>query len=299
MYKAPIAFFAYNRPSHTKLALESLARNDGAGKSKLFIFCDGPKRDEDKDKIRAIGSLVKSRKWCGDVEVIEKEENQGLANSIIGGVTDIIKRYGRIIVVEDDLILSPNFLNYMNTALDKYERSEKVFSITGFNYPTTILKIPPQYRSATYFGYRAHSWSWATWKDRWDKVDFEMKDFNTFIKDRESQKLFKMGGEDLVDMLKAQMEGRLDSWAIRFCYGQFKNNGYTLYPVRTLAHNIGLDNSGTHCGTDKRLTAKPLPGAIEIRWSKRIEVDQVIAVEFRKIFKYTLKHRLAKAVLRR
>ncbi len=294
--KAPIAFFAYKRPEHMRRALESLALNQGADDSELFIYCDGPRSVKDEKNIAEVREIVKSRRWCGVVHIIEQEENQGLAHSIIAGVNDLVERFGQVIVVEDDLVLSPQFLNYMNGALEKYKDSPEVFSITGFNYPAGMLLIPEDYPYTMYFGYRAHSWSWATWKNRWKKVDFDLPDFDSFMKDRESRELFKRGGEDLVNMLVAQVEGKIDSWAIRFCYGQFKECGYTLYPVRSLVGNAGLDSSGTHCGRDARFDGAPVSETFHAIYPELIEPDEVIAGEFRKIFKYTLKQKVLRII---
>jgi hypothetical protein len=241
---------------------------------------------------RALYLFVKSRKWCGTVNVIERDKNLGLANSIIRGVTDLCERYGRVIVLEDDLVLHPQFLAYMNESLEKYKDSPRVFSVTGFNYPVKMLRMPRHYRYTTYFSYRCHSWGWATWKDRYEKVDFEIRDLDVFLKDKKAQKLFNRGGDNLTDMLKLQMAGKIDSWAIRFCYAQFRNDAYCLYPVRSLVHNIGFDTDATHTKADNKLSEKLTDGTLEFIYPDKIEVDPIIGDKFKKMFHPCLRHRV-------
>lgn len=303
MSNAPIVFFAYNRLEHTRRSLESLARCEGAAESELFIYCDGPKKREDEPLVKEVSNLVKSRKWCGKVNIIERNDNWGLAKSIINGVTDIVNKYGRVIVVEDDLICHPQLLSFLNEALEKYQSCPRVFSITGFNYPKRLLGFPKDYVSTTYFNYRAHTWSWATWKDRWGKVDFKVSSFDKFNQDKESQTLFNRGGDDLTPMLRSQMEGKIDSWGIRFCFAQFKNGGYTLYPVDSLVQNIGFDGSGTHCGKSDWLSEEVKSGDFKFIYPSDIDVDFEISLSFKKIFrssfKLRLKNKLKELILRK
>ena len=162
MSQAPVALFVYNRPRHTEQCLESLSKCEGAGESELFVFSDGPKRSEDKEAVEKVRELVKSRNWCKEVHVTERKENRGLAKSIIAGVTEIVNRFGRVIVLEDDLVLSPQFLNYMNDALEIYKDEERVMHVSGYMFPVKV-DLPE-----TFFYRGTSCWGWAMWKRVWD-----------------------------------------------------------------------------------------------------------------------------------
>ena len=240
--KAPIAFFAYNRPEHTKRSLESLSKCEGAAESELFIFCDGPKKPEDEEAVKEVRALLKNRKWCGKVNIIERDENMGLANSIISGVTETVNRYERIIVLEDDLILSPQFLNYMNDALEIYKDNPRVMHISGYMFPVRE-KLPE-----TFFYRVASCWGWATWKRAWDRFE---NDPNKLMKDIEKTGRkwdFNINGSYVFyNFLLEQAAGKLDSWAIPWYASVFLADGLCLHPGRSLVQNIGYDGSGIHC----------------------------------------------------
>lgn len=247
---APVALFVYNRPEHTRKTLEALANNTHAPYTDLVVFSDGPKNSDAADLVREVRSIVRAASGFATLRVVERDANRGLANSIIAGVTELIDTYGAAIVVEDDLITSRHFLAYMNQALAHYAAMPEVFSITGYCYPPRLLAFPHDYHYDTFASYRCHSWGWATWKDRWDKVDWSVSDFEEFMSDEEAQNVFNRGGDDLTNMLGLQMDGMIDSWAIRFCYAHFRNDAYCMYPVQSLISNIGFDGSGCHCAAE-------------------------------------------------
>jgi len=243
---APIVFFCYNRADLTKIVLEKLAENFLASESELFIFSDGPKNEVDIEKVNAVRNVIKKITGFKKVHIEEKKVNLGLSKSIISGVSKIINEYGKVIVIEDDIVTSKYFLEFMNDSLNFYENDKKVFSITGF---TQIKGDPPSsYKNDVYlFPYRFSAWGWGTWKDRWNRIDFEIKDFDSFKKDLKKREEFAIGGRDLFDMLELRAEGKLDSWGILACYSQFKNRAYTLIPTRSLVNNIG-SGLGIHGG---------------------------------------------------
>ncbi|NUU95815.1 sugar transferase [Marinitoga sp. 1135] len=249
---APIIIFVYARPEHTKKTIEALANNYLAKESEVFIFSDGPKNKESEVKVNMVRNYIdsiKEKDYFKSVTIYKSSVNKGLANSIISGVTQIINKYNKVIVLEDDLITTQNFLVYMNKALDYYEKSEKIWSISGFTYP---IENPKNYSYDTYLFYRCSSWGWATWKDRWDKTDWDVKDFSNFKDNKLLQNKFNRGGYDLSNMLKAQMEGKIDSWAIRWCYSESKYDMLTVYPVKSKIKNIGFDGTGVHCGVNEK-----------------------------------------------
>jgi glycosyltransferase involved in cell wall biosynthesis len=249
---APVALFTYKRPEHTKATLDALVRNTLASKTEIVVYCDGPKKEKDHLPVEKVRRLVRDISGFRSVHIIEREKNIGLAESIISGVTDIFETHESVVVIEDDLVTSPNFLEYMNAALSHYKNDPKAFSIGAYNFPRKTMPIPTNYPWDTYASIRCCSWGWATWADRWRRVDWEMGYFHAFMLDQVAQKAFDKGGPDMTAMLKLQHEGRIDSWAIRFCYAHYANRMHCIYPVKTLVSNIGLDNTGSHCGVDPR-----------------------------------------------
>lgn len=242
MIKAPIALFVFKRPQHTEKALEALSRCEGADESELFIFCDGPKRAEDMKAVEEVRNLVKSRKWCGKVNIIERDKNWGLANSIISGVTEVCEKFGRVIVLEDDLIVSRYFLEYMNTALDLYENSEQVMQISGHVFPVKFKA-----ETDSLFFQMATTWGWATWQRAWVHFDRGMKGHEVLKRDNLLRNKFDLDGAyPYFKMIQDQLDGKVDSWGIRWYLSIFMQSGLTLFPVKTLIEQIGFDGSGTH-----------------------------------------------------
>lgn len=250
MVTAPILLFTYKRLAPLKKTVEALKQNQLAQISDLFIFSDGPKSDADVDQIDEIRSFLKTVDGFRTVEIEASEANKGLATSIIDGVTKVFERYDRVIVLEDDLLTTPNFLKYMNNAMSYYEASAKAFSISAYSFD---LRHNEDAQNTTYFLNRGWSWGWGTWKDRWQDVDWNVADYASFSKDRKRQKEFAAGGSDLNKMLQKQMTGQLDSWAIRWFYHQYKVSGLTLYPLASKVYNNGFDDYATHTsGSEKR-----------------------------------------------
>jgi len=188
----------------------------------------------------------------------------------------------------------------MNEALNEFKDRKDIFSITGFNYPKSVLNIPEEYKDEIYLSYRCMSWSWATWKDKWDKVDWDIQNFEQLKNDNDKIKKFNRGGEDLFPMLKSQIEGKIDSWAIKFCLAHSMNDSYCVYPVDSYINNEGFDGSGVHCNADKsnRLKNEKLNTKNEIVINKDVEVNQVILDNFYKITKRSFLSKL-KGLVRR
>lgn len=240
---APIAFFAYRRPAHAKASLEALSKCEGAKESELYIFSDGAKDGNDRKSVEEVRELIAGRKWCGRVNIIERERNLGLAASIISGVTELCEKYGRAIVLEDDLVVSPQFLNYMNDALNIYQSTPEVMHISGYILPIKA-KLPE-----TFF-YRATTcWGWATWKRAWDSFEPDPKKLLDEIVAKGLLEEFDVkGSTGFSETLKANAEGRMKTWAIRWYASVFLKGGLCLHPGESLVSNIGLDGSGVHCG---------------------------------------------------
>jgi len=279
---APVILFVYNRPEHTKQTVEYLSKNRLAESSKLFIFSDGPKNGKDKQKVSEVRNYLKSIKGFNEIKIVEREKNLGLANSVISGVNQIFKSYDKAIVLEDDIISSPSFLSFMNDTLNFYTEDKRIFSVSGYPYP---IKIPDSYSKDVFIVHRASSWGWGTWKDRWEKVDWEVKNFRDVLKDRKDQKILNKTGEDLLPMLKAQIKGEVDSWAIRWTYAQLKNNAFCLYPVSPLCKNIGTDSSGTHSSSSKKLNVELDMSGREFKMTKDLEPENEITRQIQELFK--------------
>ena len=247
---SPILLFTYKRLKALEQTVAALEKNTLAKNSELFIFSDGPKNESDAQEITKVRAFLKTIKGFKTVTIKESKENKGLANSIISGVTEVMKFSESVIVIEDDLLTTPNFLSYMNTSLTKYKDSLQVFSIAGYSFNLGLENPSP---NGTYFLYRGWPWGWATWRNRWKDTDWEVKDYVEFSQNRRLKNKFKRGGSDLNSMLEKQMRGSLDSWAIRWLYHQFKVDGLTLYPVYSKVYNIGFDDHATHTtGSNKR-----------------------------------------------
>jgi hypothetical protein len=240
--KAPIALFVFNRPLHTQKTLHALANNRGAENYMLTIYSDGARTPAEEKKVNEVREICRKATGFASVELIERETNWGLANNIISGVGQLMEKHGRAIVLEDDLMTSEGFLEYMDAALDFYQH-KPVFSICGYSPP---IAIPQTYTYTTYLAMRNGSWGWATWKDRWDRVDWELADFDAFFSSRKNRKAFSAAGNDLPMMLLKQKMNIINSWSIRFCYASYKVMQPSVYPTGSLVRNIGIDGSGTH-----------------------------------------------------
>ncbi|WP_256010001.1 sugar transferase [Desertivirga xinjiangensis] len=239
----PVILFCYKRLDHLKETVEHLSKNFLAGSTDLYIYSDAAGKPSDEQDILDVRAYLKTISGFKTVSVIKAEKNKGLARSIIEGVTDVLKVHEAAIVLEDDLITSTNFLSYMNDSLRFYRDNHKVFSISGYSFP---INLPSQYHFDNYFTQRASSWGWATWRDRWEHVDWTVSDYHEFSKSTRIQKDFNRMGSDLSGMLIRQMNGKINSWAIRWCYHQFKTKTFTAFPVISKIQNIGFGTAATH-----------------------------------------------------
>ncbi len=275
----PVILFVYKRLEHTKQMLTSLSANTISKKTDLFIFSDAGKDLEEQKEVVSVRQYIHQVDWQRNfkqVTIIEAKKNQGLARSVIDGVTQIIEKYGSVIVLEDDLVVSDFFLEYMNKALNFYGRSSHIWSISGYSFP---MKSLINYPYDVYLGYRGSSWGWGTWKDRWEKVDWDVKNYDDFIQDKKWIKKFNRGGNDLTPMLKRQMEGKIDSWGIRWTFAQSNLNMFTVYPKESLVENKGRDGTGIHCGNDKSFDTVLAKGIDKYKFEE-LSIDKKIVREF-------------------
>ncbi len=241
MKLAPIVLFTYNRPWHTKQTVEALQNNLYAEQSHLFIFSDGPKTEKDEQRVKEVRKYLKTIKGFKNIEIIERDKNWGLANNIIDGVTKIVNEYGRIIVLEDDIVTSPYFLKYMNEALNRYEDEERVMDISGYMVPIKTDGLPD-----TFFLKLAACWGWATWKRAWKYFE-RNPEKQIKLLTKEQIKDFNLNNScDFWSQVVLNYQGKLNTWAIFWYLSVYLNNGLSLHPRESLTKNIGTDGSGTH-----------------------------------------------------
>jgi glycosyltransferase involved in cell wall biosynthesis len=254
---APVVLFVFNRQRHTQQTIEALRNNEWADASELFVYSDGPKSETDQGKVQAIREYLKALTGFKKITVIKRDNNLGLAQSIITGVAEIVSKYGRIIVLEDDMETSPFFLRFMNEALELYKEDEKVISIHGYMYPVKA-ELPD-----TFFLKGADCWGWATWKRGWDLFETDGRKLLAELKAANLTSRFDFDGSyGYTKMLKDQVQGKNNSWAIRWYASAFLKDKLTLYPGSSLILNTGTDASGTHCNAsdifDTQVSQEPI-----------------------------------------
>ena len=244
---APIALFVYNRPEHTRRTLKFLQQNLLADESRLYVFSDAAKGTSNEIAVNEVRELIKTISGFKTTKIIERNENLGLANSIISGVSQLVKDYGKVIVFEDDLLSSPYTLKYFNDALKHYENEEKVMHISAYMYPLAGADKLPD----TFLYRAAHSWGWATWERAWVNFNPDIADLmQRFTKEKVRD--FSIDGT--MNFWKQMLEfkkGKNNSWAIRWYASIFLNGGLTLNPSKSLIHNIGHDGTGVHSNIEK------------------------------------------------
>lgn len=243
---SPIVVFAYNRPDHLRQTLTALAEADLAAQSRVRVYADGPRDAAAHEAVAAVRGVLDDPVWrtrFAAFEVVAAEANQGLARAIIGGVTEVVEAAGRVIVLEDDLIVSRDFLRFMNDALEFYRDDASVGSISGFcplparpaGYAHDVMRVP-----------RNCSHGWATWADRWREVDWTAAEADRLHREPALRRRFDSAGSDRFPRLQRQLAGRINSWSIRFGLWQVLTARVTIYPVDNRVRNIGFDDSGVH-----------------------------------------------------
>lgn len=278
---APIIIFVYNRVDRVKQLVESLSKNLEAKDSELYIFSDGAKSESGMQRVEEVRDYVEGIPKMGlfkNVFIDKAIKNRGLAESIIYGVSRVMNQFGKAIIIEDDNMVAPDFLDYMNRGLDFYENDSSVWAIGGFS---RNMKFPIDYKYDVFCAQRISSYTWASWKDRWDKTEWNIeKYYPEFLWNRIARKKFDEWGEDRSLMLDAQMCGTISSWAIRFEYTMVQNDMYCVLPCISKAECSGNDGSGTH--GDKVIhdfDTKMSDGSKRVKFEK-VEPDERIRQEF-------------------
>lgn len=256
MQLSPVILFAYNRADKTQQVLDALAANDLATQTDVVVFRDAPRNLADQNKVEEVDLVLENESLKNrfkSFEVKRRRINHGLKINVIAGVNEVFDYYDRVIVLEDDTVPAKGFLQYMNQQLITNESKPKIFAISGFNFPEFFKKTKAR-ENFYFFCEKPCSWGWATWKDRWERVNFDPNsaDILKFLGDKKGQKEFKKLGDNLPEMLRFAHEGKIDSWATFFTFHAFKCGGLTVYPAKPLIKNIGFDG-GTHFQNDDEI----------------------------------------------
>lgn len=246
---APICIFVYNRPAETERMLSSLAMCPEAKESWLYIFSDGAKGETDIEPVNKVRNICSNENRFSEVKLFSSKSNKGLSRSIIDGVSKVLEEYDSVIVLEDDLMVSVDFLSFINNALRIYKSRSDIWSISGY---TPNISIPQNYTSDIFLVQRPQCWGWATWCNRWNTVDWSTKAF-PLLKDRTLRLDFNKGGNDLYRTLDMQQQGIMDVWAIRWVFSAWLQHTWTINPRYSKVCNMGFTNTATHRGWhDKR-----------------------------------------------
>jgi hypothetical protein len=275
---APIGVSTYIRLRHLQECIGALKQNELAAQSDLFVFSDGP-RSGDEEKVAALRSYLRSVDGFKRVRIVERKTNSRIKNNR-GGMRLLLNRYGKAIFLEEDVVAAPGFLTFMNQALGKYEKNNKVFSVTGYCPPITI---PADYLYDIFFLKRCSAWGAGIWKDRFDSIRYiTPAEYEQFAADSNRVKEFVHGGgEDLMPLLRADAYGKIDAGDVKAMYAQFLNNQYTVYPRQALTLNIGFDGTGTHCGITSRFNV-PVSEQRSFYFPADVVIDQRIIESNRK-----------------
>jgi hypothetical protein len=243
MSYAPILLFVYNRPEHTRRCIESLLKNSLAFESNLFIYADGAKDSTQQEAVNEVRNYIRSIQGFKQITLMERSENWGLARNIINGVTTQVNRYGKVIVLEDDLVVAPYFLQFMNDALEVYKNEPRVGHIQACDF-TQDSSLP-----ATFLIKWTGSWGWATWDRAWKHFNPNGNELLQELEERKLTHVFDFNGKyGFTRMLRRQIEGKNNSWAIRWNASLFLKDILSLNVGRSLVQNEGFDGSGTNCG---------------------------------------------------
>lgn len=283
MRLAPVALFTFTRLEHTKLTIESLKKNSLASETTLIIFSDAARTEEELIIVNELRNYLNTIHGFKEIIIVKREKNFGLAKNIIQGVSECCKKYGKVIVLEDDLITAPNFLSFMNNSLDLYSENKDVISISGCNYPADLSKIQDDF----YFLRIPLCWGWATWSDRWDLFD---KDIS--LVDKINKKTINyINFDKTYDFFSQAIHNKnkkINTWFIFWYIASATHKKLTLFPKFNLVENIGHDGSGENCKIDDTLTQKTNNKTIKLSFKNPIE-NNIALTEHKLFFKKTKK----------
>lgn len=268
----PVVLFVYNRPDHTRKTLEALSNSRLSNQTSLTVFSDGAPDNassELRGDIEKVRRIVDQENWCGEVNLIKRQRNMGLADSIRDGVSTLLQSNEAVIVLEDDIVVSQGFLEYMNTALSTYRESAKVFQVSAFMVPTKGMER----LNDTGFFRAPASWGWGTWARAWKYFDDDANTLLAKISTEDRNHFDIEGTYPHIATIERNIAGEIRTWAVLWYATMYLHGALCLYPKRSLVRNIGFDGTGVHCGTDKtRLYSR-------MRVEKSINVSRLLNVE--------------------
>ncbi len=292
---APVIVFVYNRLQHTQQLFASLAAARGASDTDVIIYSDAARNATDETLVANVRKYIMSVSGFKSVSIIEQKHNIGLAANIINGLSKVFEQYEQAIVLEDDLIVSVGFLEYMNAAL-RFYAERNVFAISGY---TPRVNIPASYKHSTYFVHRNCSWGWATWRSKWQATDWNVTHFDTFVRNSTQRAQFDQAGSDLSAMLLRWRIGEINSWSIRFCFAAFEHGEPTVYPVRSLISNAGADGSGSNVAATSKYNTTITDFINTTTFAPNANIiDASIVQSFRQTYNCSLFRRIINAIKR-
>jgi len=273
--EAPIAVFVYKRPNHAARLIESLLGNEPVRHSPIFVYCDGPRTPDEHHAVAETRRVVRDR-FGARCEMVERVANCGLAASIISGVSDLVHHYGRVIVLEDDLVLHSGCIGFLNAALRRYADDRRVWHVNAYRYP-----IPRA--SAPVFSRLPSSWGWATWERAWAGFEPDAVKLERAVRAAGLASHMDFGGRfPYYEMLKAQIQGRIDSWAIRWYASVLIQRGLSVYPNVSQVMNKGMDGTGVHSGETADYDVEI--GAASEDWPAEVIEDQSTYLQMQAYF---------------
>ena len=275
---APIAIFAFNRPGHLSNLFTSLLTNPEVEYSEIYLFIDGPRTNDEKKLTAETKKIGQDYSKFLNLNISQNEKNLGLSESILGGIDKVLLTHDRVIVLEDDLELSPNFLRFINRGLEVHKSDLSVASIQGFSM------IELKSSETSYFLRGADCWGWATWSNRWESLVRDPRILLEQIRNKKLTRDFDLkGAYPYTNMLERNCNKAIDSWAIRWHASMFLEGKMSLYPAVSLVNNMGRDGSGTHGGSQEEVQATLTDEPIEYMWTKPQETPRIVRKLRRKL----------------
>jgi hypothetical protein len=277
MNKTPLALFTYNRPSHTQQTLDALAQCARFDECDILIFCDGLKKEEHRADVEATRQVIQAWAQIHPAQIVVREHNLGLKKSIETGVGDLCRQYGRVIVLEDDIIVSEAFIDFMLSALDHYENDDRVMQVAGFTFP-----FAPHAAQGAMLLPLSTTWGWATWERAWQHYSPDPTPSHAILQDRKKSYAFDLeGAYPYTAMLAGVAEGKIQSWGVLFWFAVWQRGGLVVYPRQSLAQNMGFDGSGVNSGTGKIPWNTPLNKREMLKWEFPSQADTRAYAELR------------------
>ena len=276
---APIVLFCYKRTDTLIRCVTSLQKCIESKETDLIIISDWAATDLDVEKVISVRQYLSTISGFKSIEIIERVTNLGIDYGIRDGIRLMSERFSKFIIVEDDVVVASNFLNFLNTSLNVYENNTDILTVTAFSY---VNKIPKNYPYDIYFAKRTCPWGWATWSDKINKVDWEIKDKEDFLQSKILKKEFNKWGSDRSRMLIKTLQGKVKTWDIRLDYHQFKYDSCSIYPINNLVENIGFgSNDGSNTfGYNRFKTELKQDSNVKYNLPNSIVYDKYISKKF-------------------